>query len=124
MVPLWQDRFGLSKVSAVLKELVADQKKKQNEMIQDNQRKFFDQMLKIRKAEKREFSASTHIKVHDLMTLYAPTKPSILGCELARHLFGVGEKCELVLLILEKQTLEKFNVDFFFVIMDTSLIAI
>ena len=114
------------KVLAVLRELVADQKK-QNEMMLDNQRKFCDQMLKIRKAEKREFlniwaahlnvntsgaeiannTESSHppliYKEFDLMTLYAPEKPSILGRELARRLFGVGEKCELVLLIIGKK---------------------
>ena len=96
-------------------------------MMAEIQRKFFDQMLKIRKAEKRQFLNiwSAHLKVNtsgtevpnnaensaplmykgfDLVTLYAPEKPSILGRELGRRLFGEGEKCELILLIIGKKT--------------------
>ena len=82
-------------------------------MMQDNHRKLFDQILEFLKAEKREFPSSAHIKVYDVMTLYATVKPNMLGCELANGLFGVGEKCELLLLIIEKQTLEKFDVSVF-----------
>ena len=112
---------------SIVKELLSDQKKQMEQMM-ENQKKFFDQMLKVRKAEKREFLNiwAAHLNVNtgrtedpnnddtsncplmykgfDLMTLYASEKPSILGRELARRLFGQGEVCELILLILGKKT--------------------
>ena len=99
------------------------------EQMAEGQKRFFDQMLKVRKAEKKEFLNiwSAHLNVNqsaeqepcnandeslpplmyngfDLMTMYAPEKSSIFGRELCRRLFGKGKRCELVLLILGKHT--------------------
>ena len=95
-----------------------------------NQKRLHDQMLKIRKAEKREFLniLAVHLKVDtsdqqepcnsssdpslppliykgfDLMSIYASEKSSIFGRELVRRLFGHGKQCELIRLIIGKQT--------------------
>ena len=104
--------------------------KNQKELLEqtaEGQKPFFDQMLKVGKAEKKEFLNIwlAHLNVNqsaeqqpcnandeslpplmyngfDLMTMYAPEKSSIFGGDLCRRLFGKGKRCELILLILGK----------------------
>ena len=110
-----------------MKELVAEQKRfmKETEL---NQKKFHDQMLKIRKSEKREFLniRAARLKVNvtgsdgpinsdeglrplmwkkmNLMELYVSEKPSVFGRKLGRELFGEGNVCELISLIIGKNS--------------------
>ena len=110
-----------------MKELVAEQKRfmKETEL---NQKRFHDQMLKIRKSEKREFLNiwAAHLKVNvtgseepvnsdeglrplmwknkNLMELYASEKHSVFGRKLGRELFGEGKVCELISLIIGKNS--------------------
>ena len=110
-----------------VKELVAEQKRfmKETEL---NQKRFHNQMLKIRKLEKREFLNiwAAHLKFNvtgteeavnsdvglrpliwknkNLMELYASEKPSVYGRKLGRELFGEGKVCELLSLIIGKNS--------------------
>ena len=85
-------------------------------------------MLKIRKTKKREFLNiwAAHIKVNvtgaeepvnsdeglrplmwknkNLMELYASEKPSVFDRKLGRELFGEGKVCELISLIIGKNS--------------------
>ena len=108
-----------------MKQLVAEKKRFMKET-QSNQKRFHYQMLKMRKSEKREFLNiwAEHLKVNvtgseepvnsdeglrplmykNLMELYASEKPSVFGRKLGRKQFGEGKVCELISLIIGKNS--------------------